>query len=123
MSKIAHLEGLRFSYCVIVNKISLTLLTMFCALSINAYGSVADEVNYADFPFVIYCEIGGIHHAFYLSKISQDRVAVYVSQAGQAGTITLTGTPQQVGKDNSGSCAGQTLEQLRAAGKAFYLQR
>jgi hypothetical protein len=86
--------------------------------------SEARAVEFTDFPFLITCEAAGIHHAFYLVRIGQDGVAIYATPAGQAGTITLDGTPKRVGGGGiASSCSGKTLEQLRSAGQAFYLQR
>lgn len=100
-----------------------SLATVSSILVVPVSDARSAEVKYTDFPFLIYCEVGDVHHAFYLSKIGPDGVAVYISQAGQAGTITLTGKPQQIGGDTAGSCEGKTLEELRSVGQAFYLQR
>ncbi len=44
--------------------------------------------------------------------------------AGQAGTITLDGMPKRVADTGTpSSCSGKTLQQLRSAGQAYYLQR
>lgn len=84
----------------------------------------AVEVSFADFPFLITCEAAGIHHAFYLVRIGQDGVAIYATSTGQAGTITIDGTPKRVGGSGiQSSCSGKTLDQLRSAGQAFYPQR
>jgi hypothetical protein len=83
----------------------------------------AAEVAFADFPFLIACEAGGTQHAYYLSRISRDGVAVYLTPARQAGMITLSGTAKRLGGDVQGTCSGKNLEQLRSAGQAFYLQR
>ena len=61
----------------------------------------AAEVKFADFPFLVVCEAGGIQQAYYLSRIGKDGVAVYATRAGQSGTITLGGKAQQVGGDSS----------------------
>ena len=70
------------------------------------YGAVfqarADVGAFDDFPFLIHCEASGIHHAFYLSKIGPDGVAVYLSPDRLAGTITITGKAQPVGGDGAG---------------------
>jgi hypothetical protein len=82
----------------------------------------ADEASFNDFPILIRCETGGVHRAYYLSKIGSDGVAVYVSPGNLAGTITIRGKAEPVGMDGSGSCAGKTLEQLRSTGQAYDLQ-
>jgi hypothetical protein len=82
----------------------------------------AQEGSFEDFPFLVRCELSGVIHAFYLSKIGRDGVAVYLTPDNQAGTITIRGKAEPVGGDWSGSCAGKTLEQLRSAGQAFDLQ-
>ena len=87
------------------------------------FRSTAAEVKFTDFPFLVVCEAGGIQQAYYLSRIGKDGVAVYATRAGQSGTVTLGGKVQQVGGDIQSSCKGKTLEQLRSAGQAYYLQR
>ena len=82
----------------------------------------AAEVGFIDFPFLIHCETSGIEHAFYLSKIGQDGVAVYVSPDNKAGTITITGIAKPIGTVGAGNCSSKTLEQLRSAGQSYYLQ-
>ena len=82
----------------------------------------AQEGSFEDFPFLVRCELSGVIHAYYLSKIGPDGVAVYITPDNQAGTITIRGKAEPVGGDWSGSCAGKTLEQLRSAGQAYDLQ-
>jgi hypothetical protein len=81
----------------------------------------AAEGAFTDFPFMVYCENGGIDRAFYLAKIDPDGIAVYISPDNLAGTITLDGPAAPVGGEWAGSCAGKTLDELRAAGQAFDL--
>jgi hypothetical protein len=102
-----------------------TILSAAMLLQIAAIPiSEARAVEVGEFPFLITCEAGGIHHAFYLVRIGQDGTAIYATHSGQAGTITLDGAPKRIGSGGvSGSCSGKTLEQLRSAGQAFYLQR
>ena len=45
-----------------------------------------------------------------------------VSPDNKAGTITITGKAEPIALAGTGDCAGKTLEQLRSAGLAFYLQ-
>jgi len=90
--------------------------------AINNFQANADDGTFDDFPFLIHCEISGLHRAFYLSTISPDGVAVYISPDRQAGTITIRGKAEPVGVDGSGNCAGKTLEQLRSTDQAYDLQ-
>jgi hypothetical protein len=83
----------------------------------------AEDGAFTDFPFLVHCEAGGVDHAFYLSKIDPDGVAVYISPDRLAGTLTITGKAELIGGEGSGNCAGKTLEQLRTTGQAYYLQR
>jgi hypothetical protein len=83
----------------------------------------AADVSIAEFPFLLACDVGGVLHAYYLSRIDKDGTAVYMTPARQAGTITLTGKAKQVFGEMAGSCVGKTLEQLRAACQAQYLPR
>ena len=99
----------------------LTLL-QFVALPVSQARAV--ELSLADFPFLITCEAGGTQYAYYLSRIGPDGTAVYSTFTGQAGTITLDSKPQRVGVGAiPSSCSEKTLEQLRSAGQAYYLQR
>ena len=76
-----------------------------------------------EFPFLIACEAGGTQHAYYLSRIGRDGVAVYLTPARQVPTITLSGNAKQVGGDVQSTCSGKNLlEQLRSTGQAYYLQ-
>lgn len=81
----------------------------------------AQEGSFKDFPFLVRCELSGVMHAYYLSRIGPDGVAVYITPDNRAGTITIRGKAEPVGGDWSGSCAGKTLEQLRSAGQAYEL--
>ena len=89
----------------------------------NNFRAHAQEGSFDDFPFMVRCEVSGAHHAFYLSKIDPDGVAVYMTPDRRAGTVTIDGKAQPVGGSGPGSCSGKTLEQLRSAGQAYYLQR
>ncbi|RWO52486.1 hypothetical protein [Mesorhizobium sp.] len=96
----------------------------FAATALSQLAAIAhaSEGSFDDFPFLVHCEVSGLHRAFYLSTIGQDGVAVYISPDRQAGTITVSGKADPVGGDGSGSCAGKTLEQLRSTGQAYDLQ-
>jgi hypothetical protein len=104
-------------------KTTITGLTLLLLAAFANSRARAAEAPFADFPFLIACEAGGTQHAYYLSRISRDGVAVYLTPAKQAGMITLSGTAKRLGGDVQGSCSGKNLEQLRSAGQAFYLQR
>ena len=123
MAHVASWQHIRTKVRGVVGRIA-AVLTLLQLAAIPISEARAVEVSLADFPFLITCEAGGIHHAFYLSRIGQDGVAVYMTLAGQAGTITLDGTPKRVGGGGiPSSCSGKTLEQLRSAGQSYYLQR
>ena len=102
--------------------------TVFAILALSQYMTIqssetrAAEASFADFPFLVHCQLNGVERAYYLSRIDADGVAVYATPESQAGTITILGKAKPIGGDWSGSCAGKTLEQLRSAGQAFYLQ-
>jgi hypothetical protein len=86
-------------------------------------GAYAAEGPFDDFPFLVHCEVSGVHRAFYLSTIGMDGVAVYISPDRQAGTITIRGRAEPVGGEWAGTCVGKTLEQLRTSGQAHDLRR
>lgn len=99
--------------------LTLSLLSIF--FSVQAH---AKDVSFIDFPFLVHCEANGIDRAYYLSKITPDGVAVYISADNLAGTVTINGAAEPaMGSEGPGSCSGKTLEELRSAGQAFYLQR
>jgi hypothetical protein len=124
MAHVASWQHIRTKVRGVVGRIAVAVLALLQLAAIPISEARAVEVSFADFPFLITCEVGGIHHAFYLSRIGQDGVAVYMTLAGQAGTITLDGTPKRVGGGGiPSSCSGKTLEQLRSAGQSYYLQR
>jgi hypothetical protein len=83
----------------------------------------AGEGSFRDFPLLVRCEVRGVDYAFYLSVVRPSGVAVYITPARRAGTITLRGKAEPVGGSESGNCSGKTLEQLRSAGQAYDLQR
>jgi len=98
------------------------ILALSQFVTIQSSGTHAAEASFADFPLVVHCELNGVDRAYYLSRIDADGVAVYATPENQAGTITILGKATPIGGDWSGSCAGKTLQQLRSAGQAFYLQ-
>lgn len=83
----------------------------------------AAETSFKDFPFLIQCEYKGTSHAYYLSRLGVDGIAIYITPDRQAGTISIGGTAEAVGDERSGTCAGKTLDRLRSAGQAFDLGR
>lgn len=107
--------------------LGLSRLLAFSLLSLSplagVHSAVAAEPSFIDFPYLVHCELNGVDRAYYLSSIDTQGVAVYVTPENQAGTITIHGKAQAIGGEWSGSCSGKTLEQLKAAGQAFYLQR
>jgi hypothetical protein len=124
MAHVASWQHIRTKVRGVVGRIAFAVLTLLQLAAIPISEARAGEVPFADFPFLIMCEGGGIQQVFYLSRIGQDGVAVYLGAAGQAGTITLDGTPKRVGGGGiPTNCAGKTLEQLRSAGQAYYLLR
>lgn len=94
------------------------LVVVFSATLFN-FPAFTAENSVADFPFMVHCENNGVVRAYYLAKVEQEGVAVYISPDNLAGTITLHGPAEPVGGEWAGSCAGKTLQQLRSAGQAF----
>jgi hypothetical protein len=90
-------------------------------VALFSFHARAAESSFMDFPFMVHCVNSGVDRAYYLAKIDPDGVAVYISPDNLAGTITLHGPAEPVGGEWAGSCAGKTLQQLRAAGQAFDL--
>ena len=97
--------------------VALIVLHLATLLSFQARA----EGSIKSFPFMVLCDNGTTERAFYLAKVDAEGVAVYISPDNLAGTITLLGPAKPVGGEGAGSCAGKTLEQLRAAGQAFDL--
>jgi hypothetical protein len=97
MAYVASWQHVRTKVRCVVGRIIFGVLTLLQLAAIPISEARAVDASVADFPFLITCDIAGVRHAFYLSKISKDELAVYATLAGQAGTITLTGTPKRVG--------------------------
>ena len=91
--------------------------------AIHDFQAQAGEGSFDDFPFLVRCEVRGVHHAYYLSKIGPGGVAVYITPDRRAGTISIRGKAEPVGGVRPGNCSGKTLEQLRSAGQAYDLKR
>ena len=107
-----------------IGRMTFACLALLQLAAIPISQARAAELSFADFPFLITCEAGGTQYAYYLSRIGPDGTAVYSTFTGQAGTITLDSKPQRVGVGAiPSSCSEKTLEQLRSAGQAYYLQR
>jgi hypothetical protein len=101
--------------------LALALSLLSAIFSSQAY---AKDISFAAFPFLVNCEVSGVHHAYYLSKIGADGVAIYISPDNLAGRVTINGAAEPaMGGEGPGNCSGKTLEELRSAGQAFYLQR
>ena len=105
----------------VVRRIAIAVLALFQFATLHGSEAYAQAVL-EEFPFLVDCEVGGVHHVYYLSKVGADGVAVYSTTAGQSVTLTLTGKAEKVGGDVASSCAGKTIEQLRSTGQAYYLQ-
>jgi hypothetical protein len=104
--------------------VTVSLLPLLLMTTILGAQAHAKDVSLTDFPFLVHCVADGIDHAYYLSKISKDGVAVYLSPDNLAGKVTINGAAEPaMGGEGPGNCSGKTLEQLRSAGQAFYLQR
>ena len=80
-------------------------------------------MSFADFPYVVFCRYEGIDHGYYFSQLGPDGRALYLTPDRQVGAITVDGVAERVGGDQSGSCLGKTLEELRSTGQAFDLPR
>jgi len=70
-------------------------------------------------PFVIACELKGVRHFAYLDRINADGTAIYMTPSGQFGNVSADGVVSRGGQAVEDSCAGKTLEELRAAGQTF----
>lgn len=121
MAHVASSQNICAKVLGVAGRITFAGLTLLLLAALANSDARAAEV--ADFPFMIACEAGGTQHAYYLSRIGRDGVAVYMTPARQAGMITLSGNAKQVGGDVQSTCSGKNLEQLRSAGQAYYLQR
>ena len=106
---------------VVIRRIAFAVLALLPSLS--PHSAEAAEAAFLDFPFLVHCELNGVDRAYYLSRMDTDGVAVYISPDNKAGTITIEGPAKPIGGDWSGSCSGKTLEELKSAGQAFYLQQ
>ncbi|WP_312893142.1 hypothetical protein [Ancylobacter sonchi] len=93
----------------------------FCRSLAAAQESGADPFEV--FPIAIHCELKKTHHVFYLSRVDANGVATYISPSRAAGTITVDGAAQRIGGDQSGSCKGKTLEQLRESKQTLDVSR
>jgi len=101
---------------------AIVALQFVCPWPGNAQ-SGGDVVAATDFPFLIYCEYEGLHHAYYFARVGPDGRAIYITPDRQAGMITIDGIAERIGGDRPGSCADKTLEELRGAGQAFDVSR
>ena len=92
-------------------------------LSVFATPAFAQDISFKDFPYLVYCEFQGVHHAYYFSKLGADGVAIYLTPDRLAGMITIEGVGRRVGGDQSGTCSNKTLDDLRSSGQAYDLQK
>ena len=124
MEHIATWPHLRVYARGLVFSTSVLILTLSLSSAIFSFQAHAKDVSFVDFPFLVRCEVSGVHRAFYLSKIEADGVAIYISPDNLAGKVTINGAAEPaMGGEGPGNCSGKTLEELRSAGQAFYLQR
>ncbi|RUM95761.1 hypothetical protein EET67_21395 [Pseudaminobacter arsenicus] len=95
-----------------------------CSLAVlSATPVFTEDLSFKDFPYLIYCEVQGVDHAFYFSRLDANGVAVYLSPGRQAGIITIDGAARRVGDGQSGTCANKTLDDLRTSGQAYDLSK
>ncbi len=80
--------------------------------------SAAGEAK-IDYPHVIVCEFKGIRHFAYLDRIDADGTATYATPSGQFATVSADGPMVRSGQPVESSCAGKTLEDLRAGGQTL----
>ncbi len=107
---------------MLLDRLGIIFLTMGSVL----YGiapALSQEVSFKDFPYLIYCHSKGVDHAFYFTRLRADGVAIYLTPDRQAGVITIDGVARRVGGEQSGSCAGKTLDELRSSGQAYDLPK
>lgn len=83
----------------------------------------ADEPAFTDFPYVIYCGFEGIENAYYFSQLEASGRAIYMTLDRQIGAITIDGVAERLGDDQTGSCGGKTLVELREVGRAYDLPK
>ena len=78
-------------------------------LGMALYGaqSLAADVSFKDFPYLIYCHYRGIDHAYYFSQLGADGRAIYITPDRQAGFISITGGAKRVGGDGVGNLSRQ----------------
>ena len=117
------IQNPRMRACGVAVRTAFAVIPLSQFAVIYNYQAHASEASFDDFPFMVHCEVKGVDHAFYLSKIGTDGVAVYITPGRLAGTVTIDGKSKPVGANGPGSCSGKTLEQLRSAGQAYYLRR
>ncbi len=88
------------------------------ALLIGAIGSSPAEAadQNITYPQVIICELNGVRHFAYLDRIDADGAATYMTPSGKFATVSKGGVVTR-GQAVRGSCAGKSLEELRAAGQ------
>lgn len=89
------------------------------AIAMCLGGAAHAEGPLDDFPLVITCQNKDTYHVFYLSRVAKDGTATFSASDRLGGTITVNGTAKAIGDALSGgSCAGKSLDELRASGQA-----
>jgi hypothetical protein len=91
-------------------------------VAMSAHQSSAGEAEIA-FPQVIICELKGVRYFAYLDRIDAEGNATYMTPSGQFARISSDGTVVRSGQAAEGSCAGKSLEQLRAGGQTLSLHK
>ncbi len=89
------------------------------ALLIGAIGSSRAEAADQNItvPQVIICGWDGVQNFAYLDRIDADGAATYMTPSRKFTTVSKGGVVTQRGQAVLGSCAGKSLEELRAAGQ------
>jgi len=87
-------------------------------VSIAPSPSVAGNADITH-PFVIACERNGAWHFAYLDQIAADGIARYMTPSGKVVLATADGVLARGGQAVQGTCAGKTLEEMRAPGHSF----
>jgi hypothetical protein len=83
--------------------------------------SAAGEEKIA-LPQVLICELKGIRYFAYLDRIDAEGAATYMTPSGLFAMVSIDGSVVRGGQAAKGSCAGKTLDELRAAGQTLSFQ-
>ncbi|GMG85121.1 hypothetical protein LNKW23_43370 [Paralimibaculum aggregatum] len=85
----------------------------------------ADEIDIGGYPLVLVCDVGNVLLVGYLSEIGKEGGAVYISANGRQSIVIGTDGmlyPTETMRAE-GSCAGRSLAELKADGRAFMVLR